>query len=180
MIAPLTMFSILISFPAVIQVSGSEKNMPLGSKGARAGVIFQISNGSGIKVASPMLETTMWPGTGNSAIKSCKVTEGLCGRDCLTGCCNERCSKRFTNGTGKCLEPMLPNAPCLCHYTFFGLSRFPAARGDLLMDYHILNYTKRKKSFFINFLPNTQNRFFAISKHNNQTIRLKTQSQTPS
>ncbi|MFS8013525.1 hypothetical protein Hanom_Chr14g01333941 [Helianthus anomalus] len=48
------------------------------------------------------------------------------------------------------------------------------------MDYHVLNSTKRKKSLFINFLPNTQNRFFAISKHNNQIIRLKTQSQTPS
>ncbi|MFS7909704.1 hypothetical protein Hanom_Chr02g00097701 [Helianthus anomalus] len=48
------------------------------------------------------------------------------------------------------------------------------------MDYHVLNFTKRKKSFFINFLPNTQNRFIAISKHNNQIIRLKTQSQTPS
>ncbi|MFS7943617.1 hypothetical protein Hanom_Chr06g00502391 [Helianthus anomalus] len=47
------------------------------------------------------------------------------------------------------------------------------------MDYHVLNSTKRKKSIFINFLPNTQNRFFAISKHNNQIIRLKTQSQTP-
>ncbi|MFS7972594.1 hypothetical protein Hanom_Chr09g00846631 [Helianthus anomalus] len=47
------------------------------------------------------------------------------------------------------------------------------------MDYHVLNSTKRKKSLFINFLPNTQNRFFAISKHNNQIIRLKTQSQTP-
>ncbi|MFS8020975.1 hypothetical protein Hanom_Chr16g01422051 [Helianthus anomalus] len=48
------------------------------------------------------------------------------------------------------------------------------------MDYHVLNSTKRKKSLFINFLPNTQNRFIAISKHNNQIIRLKTQSQTPS
>ncbi|MFS7939419.1 hypothetical protein Hanom_Chr05g00451481 [Helianthus anomalus] len=48
------------------------------------------------------------------------------------------------------------------------------------MDYHVLNSTKRKKSLFINFLPNTQNRFFAISKNNNQIIRLKTQSQTPS
>ncbi|MFS7961607.1 hypothetical protein Hanom_Chr08g00717111 [Helianthus anomalus] len=48
------------------------------------------------------------------------------------------------------------------------------------MDYHILNSTKRKNSLFINFLPNTQNRFFAISKYNNQIIRLKTQSQTPS
>ncbi|MFS7932645.1 hypothetical protein Hanom_Chr04g00370381 [Helianthus anomalus] len=48
------------------------------------------------------------------------------------------------------------------------------------MDYHVLNSTKRKKSLFINFLPNTQNRFFAISNHNNQIIRLKTQSQTPS
>ncbi|MFS7909327.1 hypothetical protein Hanom_Chr01g00093311 [Helianthus anomalus] len=48
------------------------------------------------------------------------------------------------------------------------------------MDYHVLNSTKRKKSLFINFLPNTQNRFFVISKHNNQIIRLKTQSQTPS
>ncbi|MFS7995913.1 hypothetical protein Hanom_Chr12g01123681 [Helianthus anomalus] len=48
------------------------------------------------------------------------------------------------------------------------------------MDYHVLNSTKRKKSLFINFLPNTQNRFFAISKRNNQIIRLKTQSQTPS
>ncbi|MFS7902281.1 hypothetical protein Hanom_Chr01g00009421 [Helianthus anomalus] len=47
------------------------------------------------------------------------------------------------------------------------------------MDYHVLNSTKRKKSLFINFLPNTQNRFFGISKHNNQIIRLKTQSQTP-
>ncbi|MFS7959592.1 hypothetical protein Hanom_Chr08g00692901 [Helianthus anomalus] len=46
------------------------------------------------------------------------------------------------------------------------------------MDYHVLNSTKRKKSLFINFfLPNTQNRFIAISKHNNQIIRLKTQSQ---
>ncbi|MFS7913588.1 hypothetical protein Hanom_Chr02g00143511 [Helianthus anomalus] len=36
------------------------------------------------------------------------------------------------------------------------------------MDYHVLNSTKRKKSLFINFLPNTQNKFFAISKHNNQ------------
>ncbi|KAJ0593086.1 hypothetical protein HanHA300_Chr03g0093091 [Helianthus annuus] len=123
------MFSILMSFPVIIQVSGSEKNMPLGSKGSRAGGTFQISKGSGIKVTSPMLETTLWPDTesrptasqikvtGNSAIKKCKATEGLCGHDCLTGCCNERCSKRFTNGTGKCLEPMLPNAPCLCHYT---------------------------------------------------------------
>ncbi|MFS7982665.1 hypothetical protein Hanom_Chr10g00965471 [Helianthus anomalus] len=48
------------------------------------------------------------------------------------------------------------------------------------MDYHVLNSTKRKKSLFIKFLPNTQNRFFAISKRNNQIIRLKTQSQTPS
>ncbi|MFS7980248.1 hypothetical protein Hanom_Chr10g00937211 [Helianthus anomalus] len=48
------------------------------------------------------------------------------------------------------------------------------------MDYHVLNSTKRKKSLFIIFLPNTQNRFFVISKHNNQIIRLKTQSQTPS
>ncbi|MFS7983189.1 hypothetical protein Hanom_Chr11g00971611 [Helianthus anomalus] len=48
------------------------------------------------------------------------------------------------------------------------------------MDYHVLNSTKSKKSLFINFLPNTQNSFFAISKHNNQIIRLKTQSQTPS
>ncbi|MFS7972360.1 hypothetical protein Hanom_Chr09g00843831 [Helianthus anomalus] len=48
------------------------------------------------------------------------------------------------------------------------------------MDYHVLNSTKRKKSLFVNFLPNTQNRFIAISKHNNQIIRLKTQSQTPS
>ncbi|MFS7943926.1 hypothetical protein Hanom_Chr06g00506021 [Helianthus anomalus] len=48
------------------------------------------------------------------------------------------------------------------------------------MDYHVLNSTKRKKSLFIIFLPNTQNRFIAISKHNNQIIRLKTQSQTPS
>ncbi|MFS7918689.1 hypothetical protein Hanom_Chr03g00204101 [Helianthus anomalus] len=48
------------------------------------------------------------------------------------------------------------------------------------MDYHVLNSTKRKKSLFINFLPNTQYRFIAISKHNNQIIRLKTQSQTPS
>ncbi|MFS7889533.1 hypothetical protein Hanom_Chr00s000004g01608121 [Helianthus anomalus] len=48
------------------------------------------------------------------------------------------------------------------------------------MDYHVLNSTKRKKSLFIKFLPNTQNRFFATSKHNNQIIRLKTQSQTPS
>ncbi|MFS7999604.1 hypothetical protein Hanom_Chr12g01168311 [Helianthus anomalus] len=48
------------------------------------------------------------------------------------------------------------------------------------MDYHVLNSTKRKKSLFINFLTNTQNRFIAISKHNNQIIRLKTQSQTPS
>ncbi|MFS7910839.1 hypothetical protein Hanom_Chr02g00110901 [Helianthus anomalus] len=47
------------------------------------------------------------------------------------------------------------------------------------MDYHVLNSTKRKKSLFIIFLPNTQNRFFAISKHNNQIIRLKTYSQTP-
>ncbi|MFS7890341.1 hypothetical protein Hanom_Chr00s000047g01617581 [Helianthus anomalus] len=47
------------------------------------------------------------------------------------------------------------------------------------MDYHVLNSTKRKKSLFNNFLPNTQNRSFAISKHNNQKIRLKTQSQTP-
>ncbi|MFS7923253.1 hypothetical protein Hanom_Chr03g00258521 [Helianthus anomalus] len=48
------------------------------------------------------------------------------------------------------------------------------------MDYHVLNSTKRRKSLFINFfLPNPQNRFFAISKHNNQIIRLKTQSQTP-
>ncbi|MFS7966011.1 hypothetical protein Hanom_Chr09g00768871 [Helianthus anomalus] len=47
------------------------------------------------------------------------------------------------------------------------------------MDYHVLNSTKRKKSLFINFLQNTQNRFFTISKHNNQIIRLKTQSQTP-
>ncbi|MFS7980043.1 hypothetical protein Hanom_Chr10g00934761 [Helianthus anomalus] len=47
------------------------------------------------------------------------------------------------------------------------------------MDYHVLNSTKRKKSLFIYFLPNTQNRFFAISNHNNQIIRLKTQSQTP-
>ncbi|MFS7964554.1 hypothetical protein Hanom_Chr08g00751721 [Helianthus anomalus] len=46
------------------------------------------------------------------------------------------------------------------------------------MDYHVLNSTKRKKSLFINFLPNTQNRFFAISKHNIQIIKLKTQSQT--
>ncbi|MFS7904118.1 hypothetical protein Hanom_Chr01g00032231 [Helianthus anomalus] len=58
-------------------------------------------------------------------------------------------------------------------------SRFPAVRGDLLMDYHVLNSTKRKKSLFIKFLPNTQNRFFAISKHNNQIIRMKKQSQTP-
>ncbi|MFS7909697.1 hypothetical protein Hanom_Chr02g00097631 [Helianthus anomalus] len=48
------------------------------------------------------------------------------------------------------------------------------------MDYHVLNSTKRKKSLFINLLPNTQNRFIAISKHKNQIIRLKTQSQTPS
>ncbi|MFS7989849.1 hypothetical protein Hanom_Chr11g01051691 [Helianthus anomalus] len=48
------------------------------------------------------------------------------------------------------------------------------------MDYHVLNSTKRKKSFFINFLPNTENSFFAISKHNNQIIRFKTQYQTPS
>ncbi|MFS8000877.1 hypothetical protein Hanom_Chr13g01183731 [Helianthus anomalus] len=48
------------------------------------------------------------------------------------------------------------------------------------MDYHVLNSTKRKKSLFVNFLPNTQNRFIAISKYNNQIIRLKTQSQTPS
>ncbi|MFS7930999.1 hypothetical protein Hanom_Chr04g00350851 [Helianthus anomalus] len=48
------------------------------------------------------------------------------------------------------------------------------------MDYHVLNFTKPKKTLFINFLPNTQNRFIAISKHNNQIIRLKTQSQTPS
>ncbi|MFS7981593.1 hypothetical protein Hanom_Chr10g00952791 [Helianthus anomalus] len=49
------------------------------------------------------------------------------------------------------------------------------------MNYHVLNSTKRKKkSLFINFLPNTQNRFFTISKHNIQIIRLKTQSQTPS
>ncbi|MFS8015302.1 hypothetical protein Hanom_Chr15g01354791 [Helianthus anomalus] len=47
------------------------------------------------------------------------------------------------------------------------------------MDYHVLNSTKPKKSLFINFLPNTQNRFITISKHNNQIIRLKTQSQTP-
>ncbi|MFS7936986.1 hypothetical protein Hanom_Chr05g00422211 [Helianthus anomalus] len=47
------------------------------------------------------------------------------------------------------------------------------------MDYHVLNSTKRKKSLFINFLANTQNRFVAISKHNNQIIRLKTQSQHP-
>ncbi|MFS7919502.1 hypothetical protein Hanom_Chr03g00213381 [Helianthus anomalus] len=48
------------------------------------------------------------------------------------------------------------------------------------MDYHVLNSTKRKKSLFINFLPNTQIRFIAISKHNDQIIRLKAQSQTPS
>ncbi|MFS7903478.1 hypothetical protein Hanom_Chr01g00024551 [Helianthus anomalus] len=62
---------------------------------------------------------------------------------------------------------------------YFVESRSPAVRDDLLMDYHVLNSTKRKKSLFINFLPNTENRFFAISKHNNQIIKLKKQSQTP-
>ncbi|MFS8021652.1 hypothetical protein Hanom_Chr16g01429921 [Helianthus anomalus] len=35
-------------------------------------------------------------------------------------------------------------------------SRFPAVRGDLLLDYHVLISTKRKKSVLVNFLPNTQ------------------------
>ncbi|PWA69222.1 hypothetical protein CTI12_AA236910 [Artemisia annua] len=52
-----------------------------------------------------------------SKAKSCKTTFGLCTQDCLTGCCNEKCSKKFKHGTGKCLEPMMPVAPCLCQYT---------------------------------------------------------------
>ncbi|KAL7583827.1 hypothetical protein Lser_V15G45937 [Lactuca serriola] len=48
---------------------------------------------------------------------SCQVTLGLCNHSCLMGCCNERCSNQFKNGVGKCLEPMLPRAPCLCQYT---------------------------------------------------------------
>ncbi|MFS7984559.1 hypothetical protein Hanom_Chr11g00987791 [Helianthus anomalus] len=58
-------------------------------------------------------------------------------------------------------------------------SCFPAVRCYLLLGYHVLISTKRKKSVFINFLTNTQIDFFAISKHNNQKIRLKKQSQTP-
>nr|GFB00206.1 hypothetical protein [Tanacetum cinerariifolium] len=49
--------------------------------------------------------------------KSCKTTLGLCAHDCLTGCCNDKCSKKFKHGTGKCLEPIMPVASCLCQYT---------------------------------------------------------------
>ncbi|KAL8195286.1 hypothetical protein R6Q57_025689, partial [Mikania cordata] len=49
--------------------------------------------------------------TSHSVLKTCKATQGLCSHECLTGCCNERCSKRFKNGTGRCVEPVLPTAP---------------------------------------------------------------------
>ncbi|KAI7739576.1 hypothetical protein M8C21_016153 [Ambrosia artemisiifolia] len=125
----LTILLALLVLACFLEVLGSEKKTPLGFNGSQVGVTFQISKGSDVKVTIPTLETTMWPETGGrpivsqinvasySAKKSCKGIEGLCNRNCLTGCCNERCSKRFTNGSGKCMEPMLPSTPCLCHYT---------------------------------------------------------------
>ncbi|KAL4581059.1 hypothetical protein LXL04_017267 [Taraxacum kok-saghyz] len=129
-------FILVLPLLASFLVSGSEVETQLVSNGLQVSVPLQDANGSLLKVTSwstPILGTTMnhdeiRRGSSNISVantstqmpktmRSCRVTKGLCDNNCLTGCCDQRCSKRFKNGVGKCIEPMLPTAPCVCQYT---------------------------------------------------------------
>ncbi|KAK9077247.1 hypothetical protein SSX86_005584 [Deinandra increscens subsp. villosa] len=111
----LLQLTILVAILACFHVSGSEKKRSLDSNGSLVSVPSLTSNVSDIKDTSRSVPRELNV-TSQSELKTCTAIQGLCGRNCLKGCCNERCSKRFKNGRGECREPMLPSAPCLCYY----------------------------------------------------------------